>query len=216
MREIGPGPPSHSARWKNTQGPTDMTSISSTSQRKRRGGGGSTEGDRNNCLLGLPPKPSALDHCLLWPSPPFLHPLILDVRPHAALQKQFLSVSFDHFLLSLPGCTVCIILSRFKQGEFSHIKVIGMIDLKVVPQTNAVKGFRFRWQNFLILGRVKQYRSTLCMRMDSELNSDTLAMPNACRAEPGKRPALSQRNARTQPPFGLISASSSAYLPLQI
>lgn len=58
VQEIGPGPLSHSARWKSTQDPIDMSSISNTSQRKRRGGGGSREGDWNNCLLGLPPKPS--------------------------------------------------------------------------------------------------------------------------------------------------------------
>lgn len=79
MLEIGPGPLSHSARRKNTQDPTDMSSISNTSQRKRRRGGGSTEGGRNNCLLGLPPKPSAWGHWLVWPSSLFLHPLILDV-----------------------------------------------------------------------------------------------------------------------------------------
>lgn len=38
------------------------------------------------------------------------------------LQKQFLSVSLDHFLLCLPGCTVCIILSRVKWRGFSLIK----------------------------------------------------------------------------------------------
>lgn len=50
MLEIGPGPPSPSARQKNTQDPTDMSSISNTSQRKRRRGGGSTGGDWGSLL----------------------------------------------------------------------------------------------------------------------------------------------------------------------
>lgn len=117
--EIGPDPPCHSAQWKeNTQDlGTDMSSISSTSQRMGRRGGGSREGDRNNCFLGLHPKPSAWDHWLVWPSSLFPASSYPGCQC-AALQKQFLSVSLDHFLLSLPGCTVCFILSRFKQRGF--------------------------------------------------------------------------------------------------
>ncbi len=56
----------------------------------------------------------------------------------AALEKQFLSVSLDHSLLSLPGCTVCILLFRLKlKGLFSHHsywEVKWMIALKLVLQ----------------------------------------------------------------------------------
>lgn len=43
--------------------------------------------------------------------------------------------------------------------------------------------------------------------MNSDLNSDTLTMPNACRAEPGKHPAFSLTDTR------IWSPSSSMYLP---
>lgn len=96
------------------------------------------------------------------------------------------------------------------EGIFRHQsyrEVSGWLLWKLFCKTNTMRGFRLCWQNFFIIVWMKQYRSTRCMRMDSDLSSDTLAMPNACRAEPGRRPAFSQTDARIHPP------SSSIYLP---
>lgn len=119
-REIGPGPPSLSERWKNTQDPTDMTSISSTSKRKRRGGRGSVEGDRNNCLLGLPPKLSAWALGRLWPSSLFLHPLLSWMSVYWVTKAILVSITWS--FSALPARLHCLhhtFQSQMK-GIFTH------------------------------------------------------------------------------------------------
>lgn len=124
MLEIGPDPPSHSARWKNTQDPTDMSSISNTSQKKGEGRGGVVRAPERETgttvdwgsLLSLHIRPLA-GLASLFSFPASSHAGC----QCAALQKQFLSVSLDHFLQSLPGCSVCIILSRIQTERiFRH------------------------------------------------------------------------------------------------
>lgn len=176
MQEIGPGPLSHSARWKSTQDPTDMSSISNTSQRKRRGGGGSRGGDWNNCLLGLPPKPSAWGHWLVWPSSLFLHPLTLDVSLQHYKSNSCITWSFS----AAPARLHCLhhTFQNQSEGIFIHQRywdVSGWLLWNYSWAKQTPWGFRFCWQNFLIPVWVKQCRSSQCMRTDSDFIPKTLA-----------------------------------------
>lgn len=182
----------------HTQGPIDMTGISNTHPKERgRVGGGSREGDGNNCSLGLPPQPSTWDHWLLWPSPRLLQPPILDG--------------------SLQHCRKAILLlhaSYFpdsSRGDFQTSKLLGskwIIALNVVLKNKMHFWALGRKENLLISVWIKQYRSTQCMWMHSDLYSDVPSpCQNAWTAEPSRRPAFSLTGARIQPP------SSPAYLP---
>lgn len=143
MQEIDPAL-NHSWRWKNTQGPTDKTSISNKSQRKRRGSGGCRGGDRSDCLLGLPPKPSASDHWLVWPSSLFLYPLMLDVSSLQGYKGNFF-VSVPWSFAAESARLLCLhhTFQIQAEGGFQTSKLLGskwMIGLKAALQSKCHEG----------------------------------------------------------------------------
>lgn len=149
MRETGPGPPSYSALWKNTQGPRDMTGISNTAERKRMGRG-CREGDRNNCFLGLPSKPSTWDHWLVWPFSLLLHPLLSSISDFSVTEEILVSVT--RLFPAEPARLRCFPhifqIQSEKLYDLTGKSADELFLNSSAKQINAMRGFWFSKQHF--------------------------------------------------------------------